>query len=136
MSPADMTQTLEALAAFAKVVDALGLPGIIALVISGPLLMLCSLYLVEYKRNHNTTAMVEGVREETRNTLEAYRKDTQRMFMELGANQARTDQYYRDNAELVRNYERIAAGLQDVVVSNTTVITRLATMLEERKKHP
>ena len=133
MNPADLTQTLEALMAFAKVIDALGLPGIIGLVVSGPLLMLCSLYLIEYKRNHNTTQMVNGIREETRNILEVYRQDTQRMSKELGENQAKTDQYYRDNVELVRNYERIANSLQDVVVSNTTAITRLNTILQERR---
>lgn len=135
MNPADLTQTLEALTAFAKVIDALGIPGIVALVFSGPLLMLCSLYLIEYKRNQNTTAMVEGVRAEMSETIEIYRQDTQRMLRELGANQAKTDQYYRDNAELVKNYERIANNLQDVVVSNTSVMSRLCTMLEERRKH-
>lgn len=135
MNPADLTQTLEALTAFAKVIDALGIPGIVALFFSGPLLMLCSLYLIEYKRNQNTTAMVEGVRAEMSETIEIYRQDTQRMLRELGANQAKTDQYYRDNAELVKNYERIANNLQDVVVSNTSVMSRLCTMLEERRKH-
>lgn len=119
MNPADLTQTLEALAAFAKVIDALGIPGIIALIVSGPLLMLCSLYLIEYRRNTSTTEMVHGIREETRNMLEAYRKDTQQILRELGTNQGKTDTYYRDNVELVKRYERIAESLQDVVVSNT-----------------
>lgn len=134
MNPADLTQTLEALAAFAKVIDALGIPGIIALIVSGPLLMLCSLYLIEYKRNYNTTEMVGGIREETRNMLEAYRKDTQQILRELGTNQGKTDTYYRDNVELVKRYERIAECLQDVVVSNTRATERLVTMLEERRK--
>lgn len=134
MNPNDLTQTLEALTAFAKVIDALGIPGIIGLIISGPLLMLCSLYLIEYRRSQGTAKMVDGIREETRNTLEAYRKDTQQILRELGTNQDKTDEYYRDNVELVKDYERIATGLQDVVVSNTMVVTRLTTMLEERRR--
>jgi len=136
MNPADLTQTLEALTAFAKVIDALGIPGIVALVVSGPLLMLCSLYLVEFRRNQGMTTMVDDIRTETRTLLDSYRADTQNVLRQLGENQKKTDQYYRDNVELVKGYGMISRNQQDVIIGNTRAIERLITMIEERRKHP
>lgn len=134
MNPSDLAQTLEALTAFAKVIDALGIPGIVGLVVSGPLLMLCSLYLIEYRRSQGAAKMVDDIRTETRTLLESYRIDTQNILRQLGENQKKTDQYYRDNVELVKGYNLIARNQQDVIIGNTRAIERLITMLEERRK--
>jgi hypothetical protein len=134
MNAAEIAQTLEVLGTLATVVDGLGIPGIVLLMLAGPLLMLCALYLLEYKRNKSTNAMITDIRADFQTALETYRADTQKISRELGTNQSRTDRYYRDNVELVKQYERIAKNLQDVVVSNTMAVTRLNTMLEDRRK--
>lgn len=134
MNAVEIAQTLEVLGAFAKIVDGLGIPGIVILMLAGPLLMLCALYILEYRRNKSTNEVIAGIRADFQSALEIYRADTQKISRELGSNQSRTDRYYRDNVELVKQYEMIAKGLQDVVVSNTAAITRLNTMLEDRRK--
>jgi len=135
MSPVEISEALDILGSFAKVVDGLGIPGIVALMLAGPLLMLCALYIIEYRRNQSTTAMVNSIRVDFQQSLEAYRADTCATVKELGANQSRTDQYYRDNVELVKGYQMVTRNLQDVVVTNTRATERLITMLEERRKH-
>lgn len=135
MNPADVTEMLDILSSFAKILDGLGIPGIVVLMLAGPLVMLCALYINEYRRNQSTTRMVDGIREDFNTGLEIYRTDTRAITKELGENQDRTDHYYRDSVELVKRYERISRDLQDVVVSNTRAMERLITMLEERRKY-
>ena len=135
MNPADIASTIEALTGIAHVLEKLGMSGLITLALSGPALVLVAILIIEYHRNRQSQNMVEMMRAETRAMLETYRADTQSILRELGANQDQTDQYYRDNVVLVQQYERMAKGLQDVVVSNTRAVERLITMVEERRKH-
>ena len=136
MNAAEIAQTLEVLGAFAKIVDGLGIPGIVTLFLAGPLLLMCALYIFEYRRNHNTNQMITEIRADFQAALETYRTDTQRIARDLGTNQSRTDRYYRDNVELVKQYEAISKNLQDVVVSNTVAITTLNTILKDRRQNP
>lgn len=139
MSPAEIATTLEALTGIAQILERLGISGLIALALSGPVLVLIAVLIIEYHRSRKTqelmTMSVESMRSENRATLETYRADTQNLLRELGANQRQTDTYYRDNVELVRGYELVASNLQDVVVSNTRAMERLITILEERRSN-
>lgn len=81
----------------------------------------------------DTQSVLRALGEKHEKQLEAYRTDTQRLLHDLGENQRATDQYYKDNVELVKRYESIAKGFQDVVVSNTRAVERLNTLLEDRK---
>lgn len=134
MNPAEVAKAVDALTEIANVLDRLGIPGLVFLVLSGPALVLVAILAIEYHRSRKAQDMVETMRTETRAMLETYRADTQNILRELGANQDQTDQYYRDNVVLVQQYERVAKGLQDVVVGNTRAMERLITMLEERRK--
>ena len=139
MTPAEIATTLEALTGIAQILERLGISGLIALALSGPVLVLIAVLIIEYHRSRKTqelmTMSVESMRSENRATLETYRADTQNLLRELGANQRQTDTYYRDNVELVRGYELVASNLQDVVVSNTRAMERLITILEERRSN-
>ena len=139
MTPAEIATTLEALTGIAQILERLGISGLIALALSGPVLVLIAVLIIEYHRSRKTqelmTMSVESMRSENRATLETYRADTQYLLRELGANQRQTDTYYRDNVELVRGYELVASNLQDVVVSNTRAMERLITILEERRSN-
>lgn len=139
MTPAEIATTLEALTGIAQILERLGISGLIALALSGPVLVLIAVLVIEYHRSRKTqelmTLSVESMRAENRATLETYRADTQNLLRELGANQRQTDTYYRDNVELVRGYELVASNLQDVVVSNTRAMERLITILEERRSN-
>ena len=133
MTAAEVATTLEALTGIAQVLERLGISGLIALALSGPVLVLIAVLLIEYHRSRKMQEMVEGMRIESRAMLETYRADTQAVLRELGANQGRTDGYYRDNVELVKGYELVADNLQSVVVCNTRAMERLITILEERR---
>ncbi|MCC8194341.1 MAG: hypothetical protein LIP28_06825 [Deltaproteobacteria bacterium] len=143
MSGLEVTQVLEIMAGVVQVLDRLGVGGLILLVLSGPALVVLAVLFIEYhrsvkQRGENAT-MLAAMREENARSrdgaaaqLEAYRADTQQLVRDLGANQRATDQYYKDNVELAKNYRRLAEVLQDVVVGNTRALERLIVMLEGR----
>ena len=133
MSPAEVSRLAEALMDVASLLDRLGMPGFISLIMAGPALILCAIVVVEYHRSRKTQEMADAARTEGRAMLETYRADTQQVLRELGSGIDRTDRFYRENAELAKQYERIAKGLQDVVVSNTRAMERLITMIESQR---
>lgn len=57
---------------------------------------------------------------EHRRTLAYYRQDTQAM-----------KQMYSDNVQLVRQYERLALGLNDQIVMTTQVLTQLTDKIQD-----
>ena len=139
--PAELPQILEALTGILQIVDRLGVSGLVLLALSGPALVVLAILVIEYNRSNRmreeNAALVAAMREENAaarqemaGQLEAYRQDTQKLLRDLGANQQATDQYYRDNVELVKSYELVSRNLQDVVISNTRVLSRLETLLE------
>lgn len=134
MNTVDLNRLVEALTEIATLLDKLGVPGLVALALLGPALVLGIFIAAEYHRGRRMQDMIDRHVAESRVLLETYRADTQQVLRELGAGLDQTEQFYRDNVELVRQYERIAKGLQDVVVSNTRAMERLITMLESRQK--
>ena len=66
--------------------------------------------------------------------LEAYRSDTQNILREVGDKHEEVARFYRNNVELVRNYERMTDALQTLVVNNTRAVERLITIVETRHK--
>lgn len=143
MSGMELTQALEVLTGIAQVLDRLGIGGLAMLVLSGPALVVLAVLFLEYhravKQRGENAELLSAMREENARSresaaaqLEAYRADTQQLVRDLGANQRATDQYYKDNVELAKNYKRLAEGLQDVVVGNTRALERLIVMLEGR----
>ena len=143
MNGIEITQALEILTSIVQVLDRLGIGGLVLLVLSGPALVVLAVLFIEYhrsvKQRAENAAMLAAMREENvrardsaASQLEAYRADTQQLVRDLGANQRATDQYYKDNVELAKNYKRLAEGLQDVVVGNTRALERLIVMLEGR----
>lgn len=143
MNPAELTQALEVLTGIVHILDRLGISGLILLALSGPAIVILAVLGIEYHRSirqrDENAGLLAAMREENARSrdsaaaqLEAYRSDTRHLVHELGANQAATDQYYKDNVELVRGYKLVAEGLQDVVVGNTRALERLIVMLEGR----
>jgi hypothetical protein len=48
----------------------------------------------------------------------------------LGKEHSETAQYYRDNVELVKSYERVADDLSDLVATNVQVLERLVGKID------
>ncbi len=158
VNAAEIAEMVEALTAIAQVLDRLGIPGVISLIIGGPLITLFAILTIEYQRGRKMHELIENIRSEARRAdqtyrsemralaetsraesrtlMETYRSDMSRITRELGQNQTQTDHYYRDSVELVRQYERVAKGMQDVIIANTRAMERLITMLETRRNQP
>lgn len=141
MNSVQLTQLADALTEIAAVLERLGIPGLVALALAGPAVVLCAVLAIEYLRGKRMQDMVELLRaenvlarEQASWLMEKYREDMAHTIRDLGANQGQTDQYYRDNVELVKGFNRMAGRYQDIVVSNTRATERLITILETRGK--
>lgn len=145
MNPQEITALVSALQIIAKVLGALGVPGLLALAFSGPAVVLVVILVLEHGRSRrmeqmhkefrgDMSSMVECHRKETAQILDAYRTDTQSVCRELGKEHAEAVRFYNDNVELVKDYERVADALQTLVVNNTRAVERLVTIIEARNK--
>ena len=86
---------------------------------------------------------MQQLRSDMSNALETYRSDTLNIVRELGQNQLATAQFYKDNVELVKDYKeltkdykRVANDLSDLIVGHTTVLQRLAGLIETNMQCP
>lgn len=140
-------QLVEALSAIAGILERLGVPGLLGLLLAGPVAVIIALMLINHASAKNLAAMHEQARRDTQamvdqmrdgmtSTLETYRSDTLDIVKELGKNQMATAQFYKDNVELVKNYQRIANDLSDLIVSNVSVLQRLAGLIENNMQCP
>lgn len=141
MNSMQLAQLVDALTEIAVILERLGIPGLVALAMAGPALVLCAVLAIDYLRGRRMQDMIELLRaenalarEQASWLMEKYREDLAMAVNELGANQDRTDHYYRDNVELVKSVNRMAGRYQDIVVSNTRATERLITILETRGK--
>ena len=148
MTPVEqMPQLIEALVSIAGVLEQLGIPGVISLLIVVTVMPVAALLMLNHVNARNLVAMHEQARRDTQaivqqlrsdmsNALETYRSDTLDIVKELGKNQMATAQFYNDNVELVRNYQRMANDLSDLIVSNVSVLQRLAGLIENNMQCP
>lgn len=142
-----LPQLIDALSAFAGILERLGVPGVFIVLFGVILIPVASLIVINHANTKSLTEMHEQARRDTQaivqqlrsdmsNALETYRSDTLDIVKELGKNQMATSQFYRDNVELVKNYQRIANDLSDLIVSNVSVLQRLAGLIENNMQCP
>lgn len=134
MNPNDIQTLLSAVQTIATILSSLGIPGLLALALSGPALVIIAVLVMT---NLSITRMEKSqqiYRDAMYQTLEAYRADTQKIVREIGKEHAEAVRFYNDNVELVRDYERIADALQTIIVNNTRATERLITIIEARKQ--
>jgi hypothetical protein len=135
IDPTEIKQIIDILAAFAAVLNSLGVSGLIALAMSGPVIVLSAVLYVEYKRAQSAQEMVEQMRQDYRAVLETYRKDMTGIQRDFDVKHGEIKRFYNDNVRLVQDYQKVAESLQDVVISNTRTNERLIVLLEERKRN-
>ena len=136
MNPADIAKTVEALTEIATILEKLGVPGLIALLLVGPGAVLVTILVLDHLRGKRMEKINEEHRAAAGLLVEQYRADTQSILRDYGLNHAAAVQLYKDNAELVRQYARIADNLQDVVVGNTRAMERVAGLTENNMHCP
>ncbi|KAF5057831.1 hypothetical protein DSECCO2_352750 [anaerobic digester metagenome] len=145
MNPQEIQTLISAMQTIAAVLSGLGVPGLIALALAAPALVLVTVLVLDHIRNTrmavmqqefraDTARILDAYRNNTSKILEAYRVDTQSVCKELGKEHAEAVRFYNDNVELVKDYERMADALQTLVVNNTRAVERLITIVEARAK--
>lgn len=133
MNPSEITTMLTALEPVLKELASVGLPGFLAITLSGPALLLA----IVFTQSHASTKRMERAQKHFQAVMlemvETYRKDTQGMLQEVAGKHEEVVQFYRKNVELVKNYERMTDFMQTLVVNNTRALERLTTIIESRK---
>jgi len=137
----EITNLLRVLGIIAGILQQLGVPGLVLLLLGGPAAVLITVLVLNYLSARKQERVLEVYRKDmaevvaaaqkaSTTQLEIYRADTQAIVKELGENQKQTAQFYKDNVELVKAYERVADDLSDLVSTNVQVLERLAGKIE------
>lgn len=71
---------------------------------------------------------------QTREILEMYREDTRKTVDDVASKHAEVVIFYRNNASLVKNYEKLLEVNQQLIVNNTRAMEHLSTVIESRGK--
>ncbi|SBW07204.1 conserved hypothetical protein [uncultured Desulfovibrio sp.] len=133
MNPAELDTLVQAAQTIAAVLSGLGVPGLVGLALAGPACVLMTVLVLDHKRSARMELAQERFRENVNVVLEAYRADTSSMLHEIGKEHAEVVNFYNDNVELVRGYNRMADAMQTLVVNNTRALERLVTIIETRE---
>ena len=123
-------EVIAALQALLDLCDRLGVPGLLAVLLAVPVALLVALVVLEYLRARHMRQEAEEHRKEMLALVEQHRADMEKVLRDLGAKHAEVTQFYKDNVELVRAYNRLADNFQDIVVNNTRAVEHLASLAQ------
>lgn len=137
-----------ALAVLASLVDKLGAGGTLGLLIGSPFLMVVTFSLQCWWAGRRGQALLETYQKDalTRSAEQArqaelsrqaifelwerHRAETQKALDQMKDGQLKLTRFYEDNVVLVKNYEQMAKGLNDLVAVNTRAVERLTVQVE------
>ena len=157
-----MENTPEIIGAFvslAKSLEELGLPGLLAVLLLGPLMTVIAVFALDFLRRRaerqdaeerrreakedrkllrevvdryreEALALEERHREASLALVEKHRGETANILHDLGEKHAEVSQFYRDNVELVKSTQRLATDMRDIIVNNTRAVERLTNAVE------
>ena len=134
MNPNEIQALLVALEPIMAALAAIGNPGLLGLILSAPALVIVVMLIMAHISAARMEKAHQRFAENMATMLEAYRSDTQNILREVGDKHEEVARFYRNNVELVRNYERMTDALQTLVVNNTRAVERLITIVETRHK--
>ncbi len=114
MNPTDMAVFVQDMGELISTLNALGLPGLLAIVLSGPAVVVC---LIVYL-NINSSMRME-------NMLESYREDTQEILLKLNE---KSDSFIETQQVLINQINKDSQqnqSLQTLIINNTTAMEQL-----------
>lgn len=114
MNPADMANFIQDMSELMGTLNSLGLPGLLAILLIGPALVICLILWV----NHNSTIRMENV-------LEAYRKDTQEVVSAFADKYDKVISIQKDLTSQLERYSMQNQTMQTLVINNTTAMEQL-----------
>lgn len=127
MGATELGAALAAAQPLIEALIALGVPGLIALVIALPTVSIVVAFLAAFMLNHRHAV-------QTMEILEMYREDTRKTVDDVASKHAEVVTFYRNNASLVKNYEKLLEVNQQLIVNNTRAMEHLSTVIESRGK--
>ena len=134
MTPNEIQAVLVALEPIMAMLATIGIPGLLGLILTAPALVIVVMLTMSHISATRMEKAHQRFQENMATMLEAYRSDTQNILREVGDKHEEVARFYRNNVELVRNYERMTDALQTLVVNNTRAVERLITIVETRHK--
>ena len=134
MTPNEIQAVLVVLEPIMAMLATIGIPGLLGLILSAPALVIVVMLTMSHISATRMEKAHQRFQENMATMLEAYRSDTQNILREVGDKHEEVARFYRNNVELVRNYERMTDALQTLVVNNTRAVERLITIVETRHK--
>lgn len=114
MNPADMANFIQDMSELMGTLNSLGLPGLLAILLIGPALVICLILWV----NHNSTIRMENV-------LEVYRKDTQEVVSAFADKYDKVISIQKDLTSQLERYSMQNQTMQTLVINNTTAMEQL-----------
>lgn len=125
MGASELSAALAALQPFIESLVALGVPGLIALFIALPTASIVVAFVGAFILNHRHAAQM-------RELIELYREDTRKVVDDVSTKHAEVVVFYRNNASLVKSYEKLLEINQTLIVNNTRAMEHLSTIIESR----
>jgi len=135
MNAAELDAIVQSVQSIATVVSQLGLPGLMALILAGPALVVMAMLYFEHLRNVRQEKEREAYHAMIERALESYRTDSMNMLGEVSRKHAEIVSFYNDNVSLVKETKRMADSMQTLVVNNTRALERLITIIETQGRH-
>lgn len=123
-------EVIAALQALLDLCDRLGVPAVLAVLLAVPVALLVALLALDYLRTRHMRQESEEHRREMLALVEQHRANMEKVLRDLGAKHAEVTQFYKDNVELVKAYNRLADNFQDIVVNNTRAVEHLASLAQ------
>lgn len=137
MSP----ESVAALTAITKMIENLGPGGFITIMFAGPVITTIVVMLLAIANSNRQQRLLEIYREDSGKLLEQYRthttdlvernrERTDMILEKYEAAQTRIANFYTEQSALVKSVHQLAEGFQDIVITNTRSMERLAADIE------
>jgi ribonuclease HII len=141
-------ELISALQTLAGFLDDMGIPGLIALIMLGPSMMIIAVFVLDHFRQRHAHALDESHRLEMKETLdllreiveqnrmqtagivEQHRSDMENVLRDFAKKHGEVAQYYKDNVELVKTTQRFAIDMRDIVLNNTRAVEHLTNAMQ------
>ena len=143
----------------ATFMNELGLPGLIALILLGPVVTAAVFFGLDFFRQRHIRQEEEARRQEAKEAeetrrreakkeremimelvskqqaqtaalVEAHRAETAAILRDLGEKHGEVAQYYKNNVELLKTTQHMASDMRDLILNNTRAVERLSSAVE------
>lgn len=136
MNPSDISMLIEELGGLIQILNSLGLPGFLAIILSGPVVVICLILYLDHHAHIRTEKIIEVYRTDTQeilqrceerneNNLEVYRQDTQKILYEYSERDKKFIELSETLINQVKKENETNKNLQTLVINNTMAMEQL-----------